>query len=822
MADRRAPNRKGKETDEFFHIRAKGHFLKVPVGQDLDDRVFVRAIGKKKKTPSRRDLRKQSRIQKKAKRATFFSKKRGQVSEVPSIPAKQNTNDTAASSKVSDSKGGSGGKNKRKRQNRTKETSESQENYKLKLLEDNKNEDKEIRRLEKLLRLDKKKKLSSQFSSEGLDYLLEVCDFQMISRDSESEEEPNTKLCKMPSDNKAEKPGMNEESCSENENSDDDCNNTEDDKLGNDDNTADNVSDYEFEDNDVDRNNKTSYSDDHEADVVDMDDDYDDGGESDNDDNENNNSTNKHMQVKNQNSNLQKYVAPQLRKQELSEVQREHLNKIRRQVKGLLNRVCEGNMSVISSEIENLFIHNSRNDMNKILTDLILDSCVSISLMPDKLLMEHVMLLTILTIHIGIEVGAFFVEKLAELFDALHDCEKDSFGQGKQCANVVALFGHLYNFKIIHCGLIYDIIRRLVDAFTEQDIELLLLLLKSTGAEIRRDDPASLKDIILQIQAKAASAPNLTSNSRIRFMLEIVSNLRNNNLRKIPGYDPSRIEHLRKFLRSLLRQSSQATKVQLQVSLEVLLTPETKGRWWITGSSLKRGGSEIEMTSSAAMENTKLLELARKQRMNTDVRKNIFLVIMTSEDFVDAFEKLMKLNLKDVQSREIIHVLVDCCLQEKTYNPFYAYLGQKFCEYSRSYQVTLQYSFWDKFKVINDLTPHSVDNLSRLMAHLISTRALSLSILKVVNFVELDKPSVRLFTKLFHHILLSNSEEITRNVFERISAVQDLASLRQCLRIFIKHFVGKAEISKTYKGIDLKGRLKLVDDILGASDAIKL
>ena len=37
------------------------------------------------------------------------------------------------------------------------------------------------------------------------------------------------------------------------------------------------------------------------------------------------------------------------------------------------------------------------------------------------------------------------------------------------------------------------------------------------------------------------------------------------------------------------------------------------------------------MTSSAAVENTKLLELARKQRMNTDVRKNIFLVIMTSE-----------------------------------------------------------------------------------------------------------------------------------------------------------------------------------------------
>lgn len=42
--------------------------------------------------------------------------------------------------------------------------------------------------------------------------------------------------------------------------------------------------------------------------------------------------------------------------------------------------------------------------MNRILSDLILGSCVSVSLMPDKLLMEHVMLLAILTSHIGIEV----------------------------------------------------------------------------------------------------------------------------------------------------------------------------------------------------------------------------------------------------------------------------------------------------------------------------------------------------------------------------------------------------------------------------------
>ena len=50
-------------------------------------------------------------------------------------------------------------------------------------------------------------------------------------------------------------------------------------------------------------------------------------------------------------------------------------------------------------------IINFSPDMNEILTDLIMDLCVSVSLMPDKLLMEHVMLLAILTSHVGVEVG---------------------------------------------------------------------------------------------------------------------------------------------------------------------------------------------------------------------------------------------------------------------------------------------------------------------------------------------------------------------------------------------------------------------------------
>lgn len=413
--------------------------------------------------------------------------------------------------------------------------------------------------------------------------------------------------------------------------------------------------------------------------------------------------------------------------------------------------------------------------------------------------------------------AAFFIERLAELFDELHKSNKDSAGLGKECFNVVALFAHLCNFKIIHCCLIYDIVQQLVNSFSEKDIELLLLLLKLVGAEIRRGDPSALKEIILQIQAKASSTPMLINDSRVCFMLEIITKLRNNNLRKIPGYDSSQIEHHRKTLHSLIRESGCLVSNQLKVSLEDLLNVKLKGRWWTVGYAFLQTPQINTMeVFSTKLQNTKLLELARKQRMSTDVRKNVFLIMMTSEDYIDAFEKLMRLNLKDIQTREVIHVLIDCCIQEKMYNPYYAYLGQKFCENSRSYQVTFQYSLWDKFKLLSSSAPHSLDNLLRLMCHLFATKALSLSMLKVVNFMALEKPSVQFFTDLFHHLLSTYSQDVIRYVFERISVKKELASLCQNLRIFLKHFIGGQ------KSTILEKRLNLVDGILAVSHKTKL
>ncbi|OBS68852.1 hypothetical protein A6R68_02602 [Neotoma lepida] len=398
----------------------------------------------------------------------------------------------------------------------------------------------------------------------------------------------------------------------------------------------------------------------------------------------------------------EKYIPPRLRGEEtVNAHKKEELERLKKQVKGLINRLSEPNMASISGQLEELYMAHSRKHMNDTLTSALMDACVTTSAMPSRLMMEHVLLVSILHHTVGIEVGACFLEAVVKKFD---DVYKDG-GEGKELDNLFTMIAHLYNFHVVQSLLIFDILKKLVGTFTEKDIELILLMLKNVGFALRKDDALSLKELITDAQAKASGAGRkFQDQNRVRFMLETMLALKNNDMRKIPGYDPEPVERLRKLQRALVRNAGSGSETRLRISWDGILNAEQTGRWWIVGSAwsgtpmIDNSHQTLLQKPLAGTVSSKMLELARKQRMNTDVRRNIFCTIMTSEDFLDAFEKLLKLGLKDQQEREIVHILMDCCLQEKTYNPFYAFLASKFCSYERRFQV-VEFSELDKPRV---------------------------------------------------------------------------------------------------------------------------
>ncbi|XP_020865261.1 nucleolar MIF4G domain-containing protein 1 [Phascolarctos cinereus] len=523
-----------------------------------------------------------------------------------------------------------------------------------------------------------------------------------------------------------------------------------------------------------------------------------------------------------------KYIPPHVRRSEetVDAKKKEELERLKKNVKGLINRLSEPNMASISGQLEELYMANSRKDMNDTLTDVLMNACVTEAVMPARLMMEHVLLVSILHHTVGIEVGAHFLEAVVKKFDEIHK----TGSEGKECDNLFAIIAHLYNFRVVQSLLIFDILKKLIGTFTEKDIELILLMLKNVGFSLRKDDALSLKDLITEAQTKANGiGKKFQDQTRIRFMLETMLALKNNDMRKIPGYDPEPVEKLRKLQRTLIRNSGSGKETQLRVSWESLLNAEQIGRWWIVGSSWS-GAPMIDCNSYNQQKqlkgtvSSKILELARKQRMNTDIRRNIFCTLMISEDFLDAFEKLLKLGLRDQQEREIVHVLIDCCLQEKIYNPFYAYLASKFCEYERRFQMTFQFSIWDKFRDLENLSATAFSNFVQLVAHLLKKKSLPLSIFKVVEFSELNKPRVHFLRKILHKLLMETEVEELATIFGRVSDNPKLGMLREGLKLFISHFLlrNAQALQSAEEANTLKERADLATKSLQGKSSLKM
>jgi nucleolar MIF4G domain-containing protein 1 len=83
------------------------------------------------------------------------------------------------------------------------------------------------------------------------------------------------------------------------------------------------------------------------------------------------------------------------------------------------------------------------------------------------------------------------------------------------------------------------------------------------------------------------------------------------------------------------------------------------------------------------------------------------------------------------QEREIVRVLLHCCLAESSWNPYYGHLALKLAHSGKSHRLTLQFALWDQYKVLEQLETVQLASLARMNAILIAKSALPLSMLKV-------------------------------------------------------------------------------------------
>ena len=420
--------------------------------------------------------------------------------------------------------------------------------------------------------------------------------------------------------------------------------------------------------------------------------------------------------------------------------------------------------------------------------------------------MEHAVLIAILHANVGNEVGAAMLQGVVTQFNDKLKNDKETYGEEKHLENYAMFLCQLYAFRVTTSLVIFDVLNILANTFDAKSVDIIVLILRSVGFILRKDDPNKLKNLILLIQSSASAKQSSEQDSRVKFMLDILLAIKNNNVKKIPNYDSSDQTHWQKIIKGFLRPGiTQITP--FQIGYEEILSVKSEGRWWIVGSawtgSESRKNNEVSLDknsvdSRSPAYSSDLLTLARKMRMNTDTRKNIFCSLMSAEDFLDAAERLIKLTVNTQQKeREVIFVILTCCLKEKSqFNPYYAQLAIKLSNIDRKYRMASQFAIWDRIKEAQSLEKHELRNLSLFTSRLILEKVLSLACLKVIEFSEINKVLVK-FLKTCLLQIIESKEEVRKEVFLAVAGYPKLSQLREGLRLFMRHFILKENAKKS-------------------------
>lgn len=159
------------------------------------------------------------------------------------------------------------------------------------------------------------------------------------------------------------------------------------------------------------------------------------------------------------------------------------------------------------------------------------------------------------------------------------------------------------------------------------------------------------------------------------------------------------------------------------------------------------GENNVQQQSQQLASGGPIQDLTEQDLVN--LRRTIYLTIMSSISHEECAHKLMKLNIRPGQEKEICSMLIECCSQERTYLRYYGLLGQRFCLIKREYQDAFDACFAEQYALIHRLETNKLRNVAKFFAHLLLTDALPWTVFEYIRLTEDETTSSsRIFIKI--------------------------------------------------------------------------
>ncbi|EMS65216.1 Pre-mRNA-splicing factor cwc22 [Triticum urartu] len=319
---------------------------------------------------------------------------------------------------------------------------------------------------------------------------------------------------------------------------------------------------------------------------------------------------------------------------------------------------------------------------------------------------------------------------------------------------------HLVNQVVVHELVALELLTVLLDNPSDDSVEVAVGFVKECGAILQDLTPQGLHAMFERFRGILHEGE---IDKRVQFLIEGLFAIRKAKFQGFPAIRPEL---------DLVEQEDQFTH---DMSLETELDPETnlnvfrvnpnfaedeKAYENLKKSILGEDDEEEEGSDDASdgedeeesddEEDEEQMEIRDKTETNLiNLRRTIYLTIMSSVDFEEAGHKLLKIKLEPGQEMELNIMLLECCSQERTYLRYYGLLGQRFCMINKVFQENFEKCFVQQYSMIHRLETNKLRNVAKFFAHLLGTDALPWHVLAYIRLTEEDTTSSsRIFIKI--------------------------------------------------------------------------
>lgn len=371
------------------------------------------------------------------------------------------------------------------------------------------------------------------------------------------------------------------------------------------------------------------------------------------------------------------------------------------------------------------------------------------------------------------------------------------------CISSTTFIAHLCNQQVVHEILAAQILLLLLHKPTDDSVEIAVGLTREVGQHLEEMNGPIALAVFDQFRSILHEAD---IDKRVQYMVEVLFQVRKDKYKDNPAIK----EEL-----DLVEEEDQITH---RIGLDVELEPQDglnifkyDAQWEEHEEAYKKLKAEIlgegsddedededETDESSDEESDEEQKMDIKDQSNTDLinlRRTIYLTIMSSIDFEECCHKLMKISLPPGLEPELPSMIIECCSQERTYSKFYGLIGERFAKINRLWCDLFEASFAKYYETIHRYETNRLRNIARFFGHMLSTDAIGWHVLSVIHLNEEETTSSsRIFIKILFQDLGEHlgvrqlqerlKDEILRPSFEGIFPMENPRHTRFSINYF--------------------------------------